>query len=234
MITLHQPPPAWGLPSVSPFCAKLETYLRMARLPYEVKPPSITLGPKRKIPYIRDGERVMGDSGLIIEYLVAAYGDPLDHELDPRQRATAHAVRRMLEEHTYFVVVKLRWSNPDAWPHIKQAFAPLMPPVLGGAVMNSIRRGMTRKTWEQGVGRHSHTELLGLLTRDLDAIDALMGDGPFFFGPRATSVDATLYGFLIQIAWTPWDSDEKALFAERPRLVAYLERMRAAYWADAA
>ena len=34
MITLHQFPPAFGLPNASPFCLKLELYLHMAGLPY--------------------------------------------------------------------------------------------------------------------------------------------------------------------------------------------------------
>ena len=34
VITLYQPPSAWGIPSLSPFCTKVETYLRMVDLPY--------------------------------------------------------------------------------------------------------------------------------------------------------------------------------------------------------
>ena len=33
MIKLFQFPPAFGLPNASPFCMKLETWLRMAGLP---------------------------------------------------------------------------------------------------------------------------------------------------------------------------------------------------------
>lgn len=35
MIKLYQFSPAWGLPNPSPFCMKVETYLRMTGLPYE-------------------------------------------------------------------------------------------------------------------------------------------------------------------------------------------------------
>ena len=41
MITLHQPPRAWGMPNVSPFCVKLETYLRMTGVEYQVAPPRL-------------------------------------------------------------------------------------------------------------------------------------------------------------------------------------------------
>ena len=36
MIKLYQFAPAFGLPNASPFCMKMETYLRMAGLPYEL------------------------------------------------------------------------------------------------------------------------------------------------------------------------------------------------------
>ena len=53
MIKLYQFKPAFGLPNASPFCMKLETYLRMAQLPFVA--PKISLGdigraPKGKLP----------------------------------------------------------------------------------------------------------------------------------------------------------------------------------------
>lgn len=36
MIKLYQFEPAFGLANASPFCMKLETYLRMADLPFEI------------------------------------------------------------------------------------------------------------------------------------------------------------------------------------------------------
>jgi len=36
VIKLYQFAPAFGLPNASPFCMKMETYLRMAGLPFEL------------------------------------------------------------------------------------------------------------------------------------------------------------------------------------------------------
>ena len=56
MIRLHQFAPAFGLLNASPFCMKLEMYLRMAGLPYEaVNSGDVMKAPKRKLPYIDDG-----------------------------------------------------------------------------------------------------------------------------------------------------------------------------------
>ena len=61
-ITLYQYQPWMGLPNPSPFCMKLETYLRMAQLPFVA--PQISLrqmgrAPKGKLPYVRDGTTVL-------------------------------------------------------------------------------------------------------------------------------------------------------------------------------
>ena len=81
MIKLYQFAPAFGLANASPFCMKLETYLRMAALPFEI--PCATLShlqkaPMGKMPYIEDEGRTLADTTFIIDYLKARYGDPLD------------------------------------------------------------------------------------------------------------------------------------------------------------
>lgn len=58
MIQLYQFAPAFDLPNASPFCMRLETYLRMAALPFEIprfKLQQFQGAPKGKMPYIVDG-----------------------------------------------------------------------------------------------------------------------------------------------------------------------------------
>jgi Glutathione S-transferase N-terminal domain len=56
MIKLYQFNPAFGLPNPSPSCMKLETYLRMTGIPFEIIPnASLAKAPKGKIPYICNG-----------------------------------------------------------------------------------------------------------------------------------------------------------------------------------
>lgn len=56
------------LPSVSPFVLKLETYLRFAKLPYEVDKVDIW-GPKDKTPWVSYDGQLLADSQFIIELL---------------------------------------------------------------------------------------------------------------------------------------------------------------------
>src|SRR5687768_6031520 len=135
MITLYQVPPAFGtLSSISPFCAKLETYLKMRGLPYESKVANFMKAPKGKVPWVEiDGGAPMGDSGLIIEELEKKHG--LDAHLDPATRARGHAIKRMLEEHTYFGNVVLRWGDANSWPHVRDYFKRILPAVIGPLIL---------------------------------------------------------------------------------------------------
>jgi glutathione S-transferase len=99
LITLHQFQPAFGLPNASPFCMKLETWLRMAKLPYVAPLMHLsTLGkaPKGKLPYIVDGKKTVADTAFIIEYLKATYGDPLDDWLSTEQKTVSLAFQRLM------------------------------------------------------------------------------------------------------------------------------------------
>ena len=60
---------AFGLADFSPFGLKVQTYLRMLGVPYEAKIGDPRKAPTKKIPYIVDGTTVLGDSGLIFDYL---------------------------------------------------------------------------------------------------------------------------------------------------------------------
>jgi glutathione S-transferase len=95
-IKLFQFPRMFGIPNVSPFCCKLETWLRIARVPYEVvDTPDPRKGPKGKLPFIEDAGVRIADTSLIVDHLVKTRGvDPdAPQRLATRDRAprAAHA-----------------------------------------------------------------------------------------------------------------------------------------------
>ena len=69
-VVLYQLKPMFGLPNPSPFCMKLETYLRMAEIEHQVVAVTNLKGsPTGKAPYIEIDGQAMADSGLIIAHL---------------------------------------------------------------------------------------------------------------------------------------------------------------------
>mgnify|MGYP000656189514 CR=1 FL=1 len=128
MITVHQFAPALGLPNASPFCMKLEGFLRMTGLPYRIESVhDLASAPKGKAPFVDlDGERI-GDSELVLRALERRHGIDLDRDLGPGKRAVAHAFRVMLEERTYFALLHERWIEERNWPLVRDGYLGDLP-----------------------------------------------------------------------------------------------------------
>jgi glutathione S-transferase len=231
MIKLYQFAPAFGLPNASSFCLKLETYLRMTEIPFEsVYGMEMGKTPKGKMPYIVDGEKTIGDSGLIIDYLKQTYGDRLDDHLSATDLAISLAMRRLIEEHLYWVMVYSRWQEPANWEKIKAALFSDLPPILKSIVPNIVRNKTRQKLQGQGMGQHSAAEIYAIGCADVMALSDFLADKPFFLGAQPTSLDASAYGILVGLLWTPVESLVKAQAQQLPNLTAYCERMRDRYY----
>ena len=233
MIRLVQFNPAFGLPNASPFCMKLETYLRMTGLPYEA--PALTLSlmgkaPKGKLPYIEDGGQRLADSSLIIDYLKATYGDPLDGWLSAEQKALALAFQRLLEENTYWAVMYTRWVEPEGWAVTRPAFFADLPWPLKWIVPGLARRGLIKQLWGQGMGRHSRDEIMAIGQRDLSAVANHLGSQAYFMGEQPSSVDAVAFAFVANVLWAPLDTPIQRHGRQFPQLEAYCQRMRDRYF----
>jgi glutathione S-transferase len=233
MITLFQFEPAFGLPNASPFCMKVETYLRMVGLEYRLAPrANIMNAPKGKMPWIEDDGRVIPDSGFIIDYLKDRYGDPLDTHLMPEEHAVALAFRRLLEENLYWAVLYSRWFTAEGWALTRGAFFGGLPPVLRAVVAAGARRGMRKELWGHGMGRHGAQEIAAIGKVDLMALANFLGSKPYFMGDRPTSLDASAYAFLANLLWAPLEMPLKAQAQTYPQLGAYCQRMKARYYPE--
>ena len=233
MITLYQTPLAWNTPNLSPFCFKLESYFRMVGLPYELKLGQLAQAPKGKVPYVRIDDQLMGDSQFIIEYCKSRFGDPLDKELKPEQMAVGHAIRRMLEEGTYWHIVYMRWADDEGWRAYLPIAETMVPQVIGATVpMADLRQRMLQVLHDQGVGRYRMEEVQHLAKADIATVATLMGDKPFLMGDKPSSFDAVVYAFLVSIIANPVETDVKQFILDETNLGAYCARFKKRYFAD--
>jgi glutathione S-transferase len=227
MIKLHQYQPSWGLPNASPFCLKLETYLRMAKIPFECTHHAHPRkAPKGKLPYIEDKDQKVADSNLIIEYLKSSYGDTLDRHLSAQQKAAGLGMRRMIEENLYWCLVYSRWFDERGWVNVKKEFFGSLPPVLRKIIPELVKKSLWRQLQGQGMGRHNRVEIYKIGMADLSALSDFLDSKMFFLGDRPTTLDATAYGFLANILWAPIRSPLKEWTQKQPNLVDYCIRMR--------
>ncbi|KAG9333891.1 hypothetical protein JZ751_009410 [Albula glossodonta] len=90
-IILHQfSRPKSGVPSLSPFCLKMETYLRMVDLPYQNYFDG-KLSPQGKMPWIEYNNQQVSGTEFIIDFLEEKLGMTLNKSLSPQEKAVTIA-----------------------------------------------------------------------------------------------------------------------------------------------
>lgn len=233
-VTLYQLDGDWGTSSVSPFCIKLEAYLRMAEVPFSIAFGDPRKAARGKVPWLDIDGLVVEDSQRAISALEERkLGRPLDARLTASERARGHALRRMFECGTYFAVAALRWQREDGWATYKPYFMSRVPTPLNALIVPIIRRGMLKTLHAQGTGRYTDAEVDSALVEDFAAFSDALGDRPFLFGDEPTSFDAVAYGFTAALLGFPVESRAKREVAALPNVVSFRERVEARWFSPA-
>ena len=234
MITLYTFGPFFGCPDASPFVMKAEMLLKLSGLEYETNTRGFPTAPKGKLPYIRDGEKLIADSTLIRLHLEQKHSIYFDRGLSTRDRGTAWAVEKMLEDHLYWVLVYWRWmidANFARGPShfFKRAPAPLRPLIVW-----AVRRKVRRSLHAHGISRHSEDEMQAMTSRAVDALSQILGDNDYFLGPEPCGADATVFAFVACSLAKTFESPLRAKLEATPNLVAYNDRMMKQFFPECA
>lgn len=234
MIRLHLFRPFWDLPNASPFCMKVETYLRYRALEYEAVACNPRQSPSKKIPFVvieQQGKAVtITDSQKIIEFFESKQDSPLDAGLTARQKATAFLIRSKVEEELYWQITYMRWGDPQGWsvflPDLKQHMQGLKGKFLPWIIRRMLLRQMSRRGMRAGITRDSYAPGIFLL----DRLSDLLGSNPYFLGKHIRTLDMSVYAFLANIIDQPYTNPLQDHAKNLPRLVAYCERVGRLVW----
>lgn len=233
MITVFNFAPAWGLPTPSPFGLKLEAYLRFANIAYEcefVQRP--VNSPKGTVPWIRDNDLELADTGFIIEHLQQVHGDRLNDGLTVTQLATAHAVRRMVEENLARIIGYTRWLTDENWPATREVGFGAMDEPWRSNISAKARERIRENMHLHGIGRHTPDEVQSIGLQDVKAIEKLLADSTFLFDNRPREVDASVFGILAQYIIPPLQCGISDYARNSKTLTRYCENILAKYFPD--
>jgi len=230
MIYLYQFRPMFNIPNLSPFCLKVETWLKMSELDHEVRyQDDPRKGPLGKFPSIEDNGTVVPDSTLILSHLTKQYGVDLDASLNDEERAVSHAFQRMMEERLYWACVYNRWIDTN-WDKTKKAAFGSLPPIIRDIVPAMVQKKIRRDLQGHGIGRHKQETLYEFACSDIDALAKFLGDKPYFMGENMTTVDAVLYGFLCGIIRSGLDSPMNDRAQQHQNLLEFETRIGQKYY----
>lgn len=226
------------IPSASPFCLKVETFLRMAGISYENVDHKLKYKSKKgQLPFIELNGKEIADSDIIIRELSEYFNKNLDEGLTPEQKVSSHAFESMLNNHTSWVVRWWRYNNPKefldtAQLDIKQSLQSRLPKGLLNFVFKIGFRSQVKQAVGHGLGRHTTQEIYDFGKEDLSTLSQFLGDKDYFFGAKPHLLDCVAFAHVAQFVYVPFADIDQWLNENHPNLVAFVQRVRDCYWPD--
>ncbi|XP_069937043.1 failed axon connections isoform X1 [Cherax quadricarinatus] len=223
------------LPSLSPYCLKVETWLRLANLKYENVDHKMKYKSKKgQLPFVEVNGEEIADSAIIIKELGSRYSVDLDGGLTHEQRNVAHATISMIENHFAWVVKYFSFNNPDLIIQgykldLKQVTQRALPTIILNFLFKRKFKAAAKKVRAHGIGVHKPEEIEEFGHNDLTVLSDLLGDKPFFFGDSPTSLDVVAFANLAQVVYM----DKEVSYSLRdwmaencPNLVEFCNRVK--------
>jgi len=240
VLVLHQFSRGKYCPNLSPFALKLEAFLRLSGIPYIVES-KVAFGPKGKSPWVNlEGSgRPMGDSQFIVEELTRrekgkeATQQRLprgDVDLKPVDAAAVEALRIVVEEQLFWVVIYWRYTLDRCKTFLStQRF----PRFLNYTFPLFMVRGIRQKAEMQGLAIHTPEEVFLIGKNVCRILSTFLDDRLFFCGDLPGTADCAIWGGLAQIRWNAPGTEYEALVTEDfPKLAAYCDRMKEKVFGD--
>ena len=235
VVVLHMFGRAKDHPNASPYPIKVELFLRAAEIEYAAdfsKP----LSAKGKSPWMTFNKKDMADSQMCIDHLIETMPEKdLEAHLSDSDKAVARGFRALFEDNFYFVLVMKRWNFGD----INYLFENVLPPfpapkLLLPLIKMKLKKNILGQAKGQGIGLHSKDEIYEIGKKDLKALSDFLADKPFLMGSKFSTVDCTIFGFLVCVFWGSPKDDVHRVYAEKelPNLKEYALRIKEKYWPD--
>jgi len=238
------PLPKAPVASPSSSIAQIEAMLRFGNVRYTKRlgsPGPDTAPMSNRSGYFQHGDKLtLSDPYLVIRHLIDSevISKDLEYPTDPVQRATAVAIQRMCETDLQAAIAYFRYYVDENWQVTKT--------VLGASefksnrwfkqlMLRQLRVSMLKRIVEQRMGRRSITDILAMVTSELQALDTLLkkSGGPYLFGSTPCAADAGAFGVLDQFVNAASLAPQLAVAVwEFPRLEKFVERIRREYFGE--
>jgi len=234
MIKLYSFGTAFNLADPSPFVVKVDLHLRANKIEFEsiASVDNLKAAPKGKLPFIDDNGTTVSDSSFVVEHLKNQHHADIDAWLNEEQKATAHLISKSLDENFYWCIVHSRWIAQDTWPIVNKHFFGSLPFPVNKIVPIIAQRKVRSNMKGHGIGRHSHEEIIKIAQQTLQSLSALLGNKPYFFGDRISSLDICAYAMLANLTHSTFDNEMSRISKTFENLVEFTQRIKNEYYPE--
>jgi glutathione S-transferase len=218
MITLYSYPELFGVADNNGYGLKVFAFMRLAGVPFQHEHTfDASAAPREQLPYIVDDGEAIGDSETIIAHLTEKYALAIDAGLDTAQRDQNLLVTRLLDD-LYWVMSYSRWRDERCFPAFRDALLREHPTVTADGLRKAQEFNFQRYYYA-GIGRYAPEAAYARGLADLGVLARLVPAESYVHGPRPTSIDAGIYGFIANIHFYAIDTPLKRFVATQPNLV---------------
>jgi glutathione S-transferase len=222
MLTLYSYPELFGVADNNGYGLKVFAFFKLAGVPFKHKHIfDASSAPRGQLPYIADDGETVGDSDAIIAHVIRKYRLTIDEGLTAAQRDLSHLIDRMLDD-LYWVMSYSRWKDERFWPAFRDALLREHPSLTEAGLRKAQEFNFQRYHF-QGIGRFAPDAAYARGLADLEVLTHLIPANGYVHGPKPTTIDAGIYGFIANIYFFEIDTPLKQ-FVLAPEYRAALSR----------
>jgi len=218
--------------NLSPFAVKLESWLRLKKIPYKVVETRKFSKSTRQIPYIKINGEEIADSVFIIEYLIEKFKlDPLEGSTS-EERGITRAFHRMADESLALTNFWFRYHILT--DQFCELFRPFPNKFTSKKITAFLGESVNKRAVTSGMGRHTIPEVGIIGKDDVRALGRMLGDKKYMFGDTIRLLDCVAFAHLSHVLLIDVDFPHKQVLGEEDclNLMPYMERMKTALWPD--
>jgi glutathione S-transferase len=220
MITLYSYPELFGVADNNGYGLKVFAFMRIAGLAFRHEHVfDASSAPRGQLPYIVDDGETIGDSETIISHLVDKYAVTIDDALRAQQRDQNLLITRMLDD-LYWVMSYSRWKDERYWPAFRNALMREHPNLTEEGLLKAREYNFQRYHF-QGIGRYAPDAAYARGLADLSVLANVIPASGYVHGPKPTSIDAGIYGFIANIYFYDIDTPLKQFVASQSNVVRH-------------
>jgi glutathione S-transferase len=227
MIALYSYPELFGVADNNGYGLKVFAFLKLTGVPFTHEHIfDASAAPRGQLPYIVDDGEAIGDSDTIITHLIRKYRLKIDDALTAAQSDTSHLITRMLDD-LYWVMSYSRWKDERFYPAFSEALR-REHPSLTEAGLRKAREFNFQRYHYQGIGRYTPDAAYARGLADLQVLANLIPPSGYVHGPKPTSIDAGIYGFIANIHFYEIDTPLKQFVTSHPNVIRHCTAIHAA------
>ena len=220
MLTLYSYPTLFGVADNNGYGLKVYAFLKLAGVPFRHEHIfDASRAPRSQLPYIVDGDDVVGDSETILAYVTQKYRPTIDAALTLAQRTKNLLITRMLDD-LYWVMSYSRWQDERYWHAFRDALLREHLQLTEESLAKA-RAFNSQRYYYQGIGRYDPDAAMARGLADLEALAALIPPRGYLHGDKPTSIDAGIYGFTANIYFYDIDTPLKQFVIAHDNIVRH-------------